>query len=130
MLKVDSYINDYIISRGYCAYKDVAYQQAKTKSLRETMAEKEIPQEVLLKRLRRIEGQVRGIEKMVVDGRDCETLMTQLAAVRSATESVGALVLRNYMKLCFREGTEAELTNIDSLARAVAIWGRVRLGGS
>jgi len=94
------------------------------------MAEKEIPQEVLLKRLRRIEGQVRGIEKMVVDGRDCETLMTQLAAVRSATESVGALVLRNYMKLCFREGTEAELTNIDSLARAVAIWGRVRLGGS
>ena len=46
--------------------------------------EQEISQEMLLKRLRRIEGQIRGIEKMIVDGRDCESLITQLAAVRSA----------------------------------------------
>jgi len=88
----------------------------------------EVSQEMLLKRLRRIEGQVRGIEKMVVDGRDCESLVTQLAAVRSAIESVGALVLNNYMKLCFRKGTETESASIDSLARVVAIWGRVRVG--
>lgn len=94
------------------------------------MTEKEVSQEVLFKRLRRIEGQIRGIEKMITNGRDCETLITQLAAVRSATESVGALVLKNYMKLCFRNGTENEPTNIDALARAVAIWGRVRPGGS
>ena len=43
-----------------------------------------LSQEMLLKRLKRIEGQVRGIEKMIVDGRDCESLVTQLAAVRSA----------------------------------------------
>ena len=93
------------------------------------MAKKEeISQEMLLKRLRRIEGQVRGIEKMVVDGRDCESLVIQLAAVRSAIESVGALVLNNYMKLCFRGGTETESDSIDSLARVVAIWGRVRVG--
>jgi len=93
------------------------------------MAEKEeISQEILLKRLRRIEGQVRGVEKMIVDGRDCESLVTQLAAVRSAVESVGALVLNNYMKLCFRKDTEAESASIDSLARAIAIWGRVRVG--
>ena len=88
----------------------------------------EVSQEMLLKRLRRIEGQVRGIEKMIVDGRDCESLVTQLAAVRSAIESVGALVLNNYMKLCFRRGTLTESASIDSLARAVAIWGRVRVG--
>jgi DNA-binding FrmR family transcriptional regulator len=87
-----------------------------------------ISQEMLLKRLRRIEGQIRGIEKMIVGGRDCENLITQLAAVRSAIESVGALILNNYMKLCFRKGSESESTSIDSLARVVAIWGRVRVG--
>jgi DNA-binding FrmR family transcriptional regulator len=88
----------------------------------------EVSQDILLKRLRRIEGQVRGLEKMIVDGRDCESLLTQLAAVRSAIESVGALMLNNYMKLCFRRDARSEPANIDSLARAVAIWGRVRVG--
>jgi len=87
-----------------------------------------ISQDILLKRLRRIEGQVRGIEKMIVEQRDCESLLTQLAAVRSAIESVGALMLSNYMKLCFRQDKEFDPANIDSLARAVAIWGRVRVG--
>jgi len=90
--------------------------------------EREVSQEMLLKRLKRIEGQIRGIEKMIESGRDCESLITQLAAARSAVETVGALVLNNYMKLCFREGAESESANIDSLARVVAIWGRVRVG--
>ncbi len=90
----------------------------------------ETSQEMLLKRLKRIEGQVRGIEKMIVDGRDCESLVTQLAAVRSAIESAGALVLNNYMKICFRKGGETKSASIDSLARAVAIWGRVHVGDS
>ena len=88
----------------------------------------EVSQEILLRRLRRIEGQVRGIEKMIADGRDCESLITQLAALRSAIESAGALVLNNYVKLCFRKDAEGEPTNIDSLARAIAIWGGVRVG--
>lgn len=96
------------------------------------MAEKverdEMTKGMLLKRLRRIEGQVRGLEKMIIDDRDCESLVTQLAAVRSAIESTGALVLNNYMKLCFRKGAESESSSIDSLARVVAIWGRVRVG--
>ena len=96
------------------------------------MAEKverdEMTKGMLLKRLRRIEGQVRGLEKMIIDDRDCESLVTQLAAVRSAIESVGAVVLNNYMKLCFRKGAESETASIDSLARVVAIWGRVRVG--
>ena len=96
------------------------------------MAEKverdEMTKEMLLKRLRRIEGQVRGLEKMIINDRDCESLVTQLAAVRSAIESVGALVLNNYMKLCFQKGAETESGSIDSLARAVSVWGRVRIG--
>lgn len=92
------------------------------------MVEESVSQELLLKRLKRIEGQVHGIEKMIVDGRDCESIITQLAAVRSAVEGVGALVLNNYMKLCFRKGDQKDKTGLDSLARVVAIWGRVRVG--
>ncbi len=87
----------------------------------------EVSQEVLLKRLRRIEGQIRGIEKMIEDNRDCVSLVIQLAAVRSGIEGIGALVLNNCMKLCFYKGPDAA-TDIDSLSRAVAIWGRVRGG--
>ena len=92
------------------------------------MVKKEVSQAMVLRRLKRIEGQIRGIEKMVIDGRDCESLVTQLAAARSAVESVGALVLNNFMKLCFSKGAETESASIDSLARAVAIWGGVRIG--
>ena len=88
----------------------------------------EMTKGMLLKRLRRIEGQVRGLEKMITDDRDCESLVTQMAAVRSAIESVGALVLNNYMNLCFQKGAETELDSIDSLARAISVWGRVRVG--
>lgn len=87
----------------------------------------EVPQETLLKRLRRIEGQVRGIQKMIAEDRDCVSLVIQLAAVRSGIEGVGALVLNNCMKLCLHKGPDAT-SDIDSLSRAVAIWGRVRGG--
>jgi len=94
------------------------------------MAEETISQEVLLKRLKRIEGQVRGIEKMIASGRDCESVITQLTATRSAIEGVGALVLNNYMRFCFRETDETQSAGLCSLARAIAIWGRVHVGDS
>ena len=65
----------------------------------------EISHDVLLKRLRRIEGQIRGIEKMIETDRDCVSIVIQLAAVRSGIEGIGALILNNCMRLCFREGT-------------------------
>ena len=97
------------------------------------MAEEEkldVPREVILKRLKRIEGQIRGLYKMVTDERDCESIVTQLAAVRSAIDSAGALVLNNYMGLCFRKNAGADESALHSLARVVAIWGRVKVGDS
>jgi len=91
------------------------------------MAEETISKEVLLNRLKRLEGQVRGVERMIEDGRDCESIITQLGAVRSAIESVGTLLLRNYMKFCF-DNKIPECSNIESLARAIAIWSRVHIG--
>ena len=92
------------------------------------MVEEEISKEAVISRLKKIEGQTRGLQKMIEDGRDCESILTQLAAVRSAIESAGALLLNNYLKLCFAKGTDKEPADIDSLARALAIWGRVRIG--
>jgi DNA-binding FrmR family transcriptional regulator len=43
-------------------------------------------------RLRRIEGQVRGLQKMIADGRGCTEVLTQLSAVMSATKRVASLV--------------------------------------
>ena len=89
----------------------------------------EVSKDMLLRRLKRVEGQIRGIQKMIAEDRDCVSIVMQLAAVRSGVEGVGALVLNNCMKLCFYQGPDAA-TNIDSLSKAVAIWGRVRGGDS
>ncbi len=89
----------------------------------------EVSKDILLRRLKRVEGQLRGIQKMIAEDRDCVSVVMQLAAVRSGVEGVGALVLNNCMKLCFYKGPDAT-TNIDSLSKAVAIWGRVRGGES
>jgi DNA-binding FrmR family transcriptional regulator len=96
--------------------------------MEDRMAEQETPKELLVSRLKRIEGQIRGIQKMVEGERQCESIITQLAAVRAAIESVGALVLNNYMKICFRKDSETETDSISSLARCVSLWGRVRIG--
>ncbi len=78
----------------------------------------------LTKRLRRIEGQVRGVAKMVDEDRDCREIIQQLAAIRSATNQVSLLVARTYASQCLcepledndRESVVADL--IDVLSKA------------
>lgn len=94
------------------------------------MADGEVSREAVQKRLRKIEGQVRGVEKMVADDRDCESIVIQLAAVRSAIDSVGALVLNNYVKLCYPGDSKVDPQAYESMVRVVGIWGRVRMGDS
>jgi len=84
--------------------------------------------EAIVKRLKRIEGQVRGLQKMVSDERNCEDIVTQLAAVRSAIDNVGALVLNNYIQICSPHGNDQETEVYESMVRVVGVWGRVRLG--
>jgi DNA-binding FrmR family transcriptional regulator len=84
--------------------------------------------EAIVKRLKRIEGQIRGLQKMVVDERDCEDIVIQMAAVRSAIDNVGALVLNNYIQICTPHGDDEETEVYESLVRVVGVWGRVRLG--
>jgi len=64
-----------------------------------------------LKRLRRIEGQIRGIQKMVEEERYCADIMTQIASVHEALRGVGRELMRNHLKHCatsaIRGGDEA-----------------------
>jgi DNA-binding FrmR family transcriptional regulator len=52
------------------------------------------------KRLRRIEGQVRGLQKMVDEDRYCADIMTQIASVHEALRAVGRELMRNHLKYC------------------------------
>ncbi len=83
------------------------------------MTELPVPRKRIIARLQRVEGQLRGIQKMVQQERDCVDILIQLAATRAAIESVGAQVLRNYTEICMQkeEGNKGE-----NLANAVAMW--------
>jgi DNA-binding FrmR family transcriptional regulator len=56
--------------------------------------------EDLSARLKRIEGQVRGIDKMLQEDQPCPKVLTQLAATEAALQSVSRVVLRNYLENC------------------------------
>jgi CsoR family transcriptional regulator, copper-sensing transcriptional repressor len=53
-----------------------------------------------VKRLRRIEGQIRGLQKMVAEERYCADIMVQVSAVQEALRSVGRALMRNHLRHC------------------------------
>ena len=61
----------------------------------------------LIKRLRRIEGQVRGIQTMLAEGRDCRTVIAQLSAVSSAVDQVGFKLLASGLATCLSDPARA-----------------------
>ena len=64
--------------------------------------------QAVLMRLRRIEGQVRGLQRMVESGGPCEEILTQVAAATSAMKKAGLLIVQGYMDDCLEKaGKEA-----------------------
>ncbi|HYG65500.1 MAG TPA: metal-sensitive transcriptional regulator [Thermoanaerobaculia bacterium] len=61
-----------------------------------------------LKRLRRIEGQVRGLHKMVEDDRYCADILTQISSVQEALRAVGRELMRNHLKHCATAAIRSE----------------------
>ena len=53
-----------------------------------------------LKRLRRIEGQVRGLQKMVEEDRYCAEILTQISSVQEALRAVSRELMRNHLRHC------------------------------
>jgi len=68
----------------------------------------------VLSSLRIIEGQVRGIQKMIKEGRECSEIITQLSAVKSAINSVGLAILTEALCQCAQ--SEEDRTKILDLA--------------
>jgi CsoR family transcriptional regulator, copper-sensing transcriptional repressor len=60
-----------------------------------------------LARLRRIEGQVRGLQRMVEDDRYCADILMQMAAVHEALRGVGRALMRNHLKHCATKAIRA-----------------------
>ncbi len=57
----------------------------------------------LLRRLRRIEGQVRGLQRMVEEGRYCVDILVQVAAVKAALDAVGLSLLDGHIRGCVQD---------------------------
>ena len=56
--------------------------------------------EEITNRLKRIEGQVRGLQRMIDEDRECEAILTQVMAARAALDRVALLVAENYVQEC------------------------------
>jgi DNA-binding FrmR family transcriptional regulator len=85
----------------------------------------------LIRRLHRIEGQVRGVEKMVEEDRYCIDILTQIAAANTALESVALKILEEHVRHCvaaaLASGDEAgSETKIEELLEAVQRFARTR----
>ncbi len=86
------------------------------------MVKRPVSKEVLNARLNRIEGQIRGLQRMIDGDKDCESILIQLTAIRGGIESVGSLILKNYMALCINKKSKSETDNIEALSKAISIW--------
>lgn len=78
--------------------------------------------ERIRRRLRRIEGQVRGVTRMVEAGRDCREIVQQLTAVRAAVHQATLDVMRTYATQCLNdpEGTVSREELLDYLLRTLS----------
>lgn len=57
----------------------------------------------VLLRLRKVEGQVRGLQRMIEEGKDCTEVVHQLCAARKALDRVGFIILTHRMQECLKE---------------------------
>lgn len=67
----------------------------------------EITNEVLLARLARVEGQVRGVSRMLREGKYCIDVIDQITAARRALERVALLVIQRHLNSCVKNGMAA-----------------------
>jgi len=78
----------------------------------------------LIDRLKRIEGQARGIQKMIEEGRDCDAVINQVSAMKSATHALSGKLLEAYVTYClahpdeFGSTEKTVATMVDTVVRA------------
>lgn len=73
-----------------------------------------------INRLRRLEGQVRGLQRMVEEGRSCQEVLTLLSGVRSALDATADVILETYLSDCQAEFQGGD-GDVDALISAVRL---------
>jgi DNA-binding FrmR family transcriptional regulator len=77
--------------------------------------DKQVKKNILV-RLKRIEGQVKGLQRMINEDKCCDEILIQVAAVRAAINKVGILIFEQHSKTCLKEavkdGNEQSLDNL------------------
>lgn len=78
----------------------------------------------LLDRINRIEGQVRGLRRMVEEDRDCFDVLKQIAATSGAVRSLGMVILENHLKGCVSEAIRDKGSDEDLIRQIVDIFNK------
>ena len=84
----------------------------------------------LIRRLSRMEGQVRGIARMIEREEYCVDILQQTSALRAAVDAVSILVLEDHVQGCVRTAAEQGQAEVLSPADIAAVLGRLRRAGS
>ena len=80
-----------------------------------------------LTRLRRIEGQVQGLQRMIEGGRECEQVLTQLMAIRSSLDQVGLILMEDHIERCILAGLPPDSPLLSEISDALKSWARFGL---
>ena len=75
----------------------------------------------IVNRLKRLEGQVRGLQTMIDSGKDCDAVLTQVMAAKSALNQVGLLIIGHSMKSCLAAGEASSKDEIVDEALGVLL---------
>ncbi len=76
--------------------------------------------DAVVKRLRRAQGQIGGILKMIEDGRECQDIVTQLAAVSKAIDRAGFAVIAVGLRQCIQEDQDMDTAAMEKLFLSLA----------
>ncbi|HPF85472.1 Copper-sensing transcriptional repressor RicR [bioreactor metagenome] len=80
-----------------------------------------LPQDrkAMLNRLRRVEGQLRGIQRMIIEEKPCYDVLLQLSAARKAMQKACIEILKNYLQKCVHEAKAPDFDNLEKLIEAL-----------
>ena len=78
----------------------------------------------LIARINRIEGQVRGLKKMVQENRDCLQVLKQIAAASGALRSLGSVILEDHLKGCVATAIQKQDDESELIAEVVEIFNK------
>lgn len=75
----------------------------------------------ILNRLKRTEGQLRGIQKMIEDEKECADVITQLSAVRSSVDRIMGVIVAENLKSCLENPAESKEAQAAKIEQAVQL---------